>query len=75
MSKPADVILRFEYHILIDDLCAHYRRSGFYAHRVAAGLVRVGRTDLTDPVEESREAELLLWEWGELHPETPAREL
>jgi hypothetical protein len=75
VSNRPHVILRFEYHILADDLCDHYRRSGFYADRVAAGLVQVGRTDLADPVEESREAELLLREWGELHPETPAQEL
>ena len=65
------MILRFEYQILTDDLCAHYRSVGFYADRVGIGLVRVGRTDL-DPREESREVESHLRVWDELHPEAPA---
>ena len=66
------MILRFEYQILTDDLCAHYRRFGFYADRVGVGLVAVGRPDLDDPGEESREVESHLRAWAELHPEAPA---
>jgi len=67
------MILRFEYQILTDDLCAHYRRSGFYADRVGVGLVRVGRPDLDDPDQETREVESQLRAWAELHPEAPAQ--
>ena len=66
------MILRFEYQILTDDLCAHYRRSGFYADRIGVGLVRVGCPGVEDPGEETREVELHLLAWDELHPEAPA---
>ena len=63
------MILRFEYQILIDDLCAHYRRAGFVADRVGVGRVRVVRPDLDDPKERP---EYQLHAWDVLHPEAPA---
>ena len=66
------MILRFEFHVLVDELCAHYRRSGFFADRVGAGLVEVGRPGLEDPLEESRAVVSHLRAWEELHPEAHA---
>ncbi|MGH2935673.1 MAG: hypothetical protein ACRDL2_14340 [Gaiellaceae bacterium] len=65
------MILRFEYHILCDDLCAHYRRCGFIADRVGHGLVRIVRPGLENPGEEAREVESQLQVWEALHPEAP----
>lgn len=66
------MLLRFEYHVLVDELCAHYRRSGFYAQRIGTGLVEVGRPGVDDPREESRDVVSQLRAWEKLHPEAPA---
>jgi len=66
------MILRFEYQILMDDLCDHYRRFGFRVQRVAPGLVDVGYAVPAAPEDESREVEWHLRVWETLHPEAPA---
>lgn len=66
------MILRFEYHILINDLCDYYRGLGYRVKRIAPGLVEVSRDGLADPQTESLEMESHLRAWEVLHAEAPA---
>jgi hypothetical protein len=54
---------------LADDLCAHFRRSGFSAESVGGSLVEVSRPDAPDSEQARREVELHLRVWQATHPE------
>ena len=41
------MLIRVDDHALVDDLCVHFRRSGFTAERVGGGMVEVERPDAT----------------------------
>ena len=57
---------------LIEDLCLHYRRSGFTAERVGGGMVEVGRRDAPTSDQERREVIVHLAIWALIHPEAEA---
>jgi hypothetical protein len=58
------VLIRLEDHMLVDDLCTHYRRAGLTAHHVGGGLIAVFRQDAGPPEQDRWEvlAHLRLWE-------------
>ena len=49
------MLIRIDDHSLVDNLCAHYRRSGFEAESVGGGVVEVGRAGAPDEEWERRE--------------------
>jgi hypothetical protein len=51
-----------------DDLCAHFRRSGFTAEPVGRGMVEVRREDAPSLEQERREIELHLRVWKATNP-------
>ena len=53
---------------LVDDLCVHYRRSGFRAVHVGDGTVEVARDDAPNPEQEEREIRLHLRIWQAMNP-------
>jgi len=64
--------LRLEDHALVDDLCAHYRRSGFTAEPAGSGVVEIRRPDAPDPSQERREVLMHLRVWEVLQPSARA---
>jgi hypothetical protein len=53
---------------LVDDLCAHFARSGFAVEPLGAGMVAVERPDAPTPEQERREVELHLRVWQVANP-------
>lgn len=53
---------------LADDLCAHYRRSGFHAERVDGGRVAVALADAPSREQERLEVLLHLRVWEAVNP-------
>jgi hypothetical protein len=60
--------IRLDDPTLVDDLCAHYRRSGFSAERSGASMVEVRRPDAPDPQQERREILMHLQVWRVINP-------
>jgi hypothetical protein len=54
---------------LVDDLCAHYRRSGFAAERVGGGRVEVALADAPSREQERLEVLLHLRVWEAVNPD------
>lgn len=55
---------------LVDDLCVHYRRSGFHVEGVGGGMVEVARQDAPSREQERYEVLMHLRIWQVTHPET-----
>jgi len=53
---------------LVNDLCAHYTRSGFTAESVGGGMVEVTRLDAPTEAQQRREVLLHLRVWEVLNP-------
>jgi hypothetical protein len=66
------LLLRLDDPALVDDLCAHYRRSGFTAEPVGGGMVKVRRVDAPDTAQERREVLMHLHVWKIIHPDAGA---
>jgi hypothetical protein len=62
------MLIRTDDHTLVDDLRAHYRRSGFHAESVGGGMLEVRRLDAPDPEQERREVLMHLRVWEVTHP-------
>ena len=58
------MLIRLENNLLVNDLCAHYARSGFEVLRVGGGMIEVRRPDARDGQEERRMIEMhqRIWE-------------
>ncbi len=63
------MLIRLDDTTLVDDFCAHYRRSGFAAERVGDGRVEVTRADAPTPEQERYEVLLHLRVWEAANPE------
>ncbi len=55
---------------LLDDLRAHFERSGFAVERTGDADLDVRRPDAPSPEQERREVELHLKVWRVMHPGT-----
>jgi hypothetical protein len=66
------MLIRVEDPALVDDLCAHYTRSGFTAERVGGGMVEIRRPDAPSADQERREALLHLRVWQITNPDARA---
>ena len=63
------MLIRIDDQSLVEDLCAHYRRSGFDAGTVGGGMIEVARRDAPDEAQERREVQLHLRVWEVTHPD------
>jgi hypothetical protein len=54
---------------LVDDLCTHFRRSGFTADQAGGNLVELRRPDAPGAEQERREVEVHLRVWQAQNPE------
>ncbi len=63
------MLIRTDDHTHVDDLCAHYRRSGFRAESVGGGMIEVSRPDAPDEAQERREVLMHLRVWEVTHPD------
>jgi hypothetical protein len=61
------MLIRIDDHTLVDDLCAHYRRSGFHAESVGGGMIEVARPDAPDERRERRDVLMHLRVWEVTH--------
>ena len=64
------MLIRLHDITLIDDLCAHYRRSGFVVERMGGTLIDVARKAAPTPEQERHEVLLHLRVWEGLNPES-----
>ena len=62
------MLIRLEDTLLIDDLCAHYRRSGFHVEPVGGGMVDIRRENAPTPEQERHEILLHLRVWEAVNP-------
>jgi hypothetical protein len=62
------MLIRLSDPSFADDLCAHFRGSGFTAKRRGSRTVEVDRTDAPSPEQEAREVELHLRVWRAANP-------
>ena len=69
------MLIRLDDHALVDDLCFHYRRSGFEAESVGGGMVEVRKPDAPTPQREREELILHLRVWEIANPNTQAEAL
>ncbi len=64
------MLIRLDDATRIDDLCAHYRRSGYLVERMGGSLVDVTRKAAPTPEQERHEVLLHLRVWEALNPES-----
>jgi len=57
---------------LVDDLCLHFRRSGFSAELAGGAMVEVERPDAPSPEQARREVLMHLRIWAVINPDAPA---
>jgi hypothetical protein len=62
------MLIRLSDHALVDDLCEHYRRSGFAADPVSHGVVEAIRPDAPSREQGRREVLMHLYVWRVLNP-------
>jgi hypothetical protein len=62
------MLIRLEDHPLVDNLCAHYRRSGFRVESVGGGMIDVGRDQAPSPEQERNEVLMHLRVWQLANP-------
>jgi hypothetical protein len=66
------MLIRLSDASLADDLCAHFRRSGFSCDSAGGSMIDVSRPDAPSVEQERRELELHLRVWKATHPEAMA---
>jgi hypothetical protein len=66
------MLIRLSDSSLVDDLCAHFRRSGFGCDPAGGSMADVGRPDAPNVEQERREVALHLRVWKATHPEVIA---
>jgi hypothetical protein len=65
------MLIRIDDHTHVEDLCAHFRRSGFQADSVGGAMVEVARPDARTHDQEHREVDMHLRVWKLTNPEAP----
>jgi hypothetical protein len=69
------MFIRIDDHTLVDDLCAHYRRSGFHAESVGGGMIEVMQPEALDPTQERRAVLMHLRVWEVANPDVSVEAL
>jgi hypothetical protein len=67
------MLIRLDDTALVDDLCAHFNRSGFVAESVGDGMIEVARADAPDADQARREVLMHLRVWQVTHPGSGVR--
>ena len=62
------MLIRLDDPSLVDDLCAHYRRSGFVADRAGGSMVVVEKPDALSGEQAEREIRTHLDVWRLMNP-------
>jgi hypothetical protein len=62
------MLIQIDDHTRLDDLRAHYARSGFTAASVGGGMVEVTRSDAATEDQERRDVLLHLGVWEVVNP-------
>ena len=59
------MLIRLDDHMLVMDLCAHYRRAGFQAESMGGGMIEVSHEKARSPEQERWDVltHLRLWRW------------
>ena len=66
------MLIRLDEQALVDDLCAHFRRSGFTAESVGGGMVEVEAPSAPSDEEARRAVGQHLRVWQIANPEARA---
>jgi hypothetical protein len=67
--RPRPILVRLSDQAFIEDLRAHFRRSGFTAVSVGGVMVEIGRPDAPTPEQERNEIGLHARVWEAMHPD------
>jgi hypothetical protein len=62
------MLIRLDDSTLVDDLCAHFRRSGFSADRAGGSMVEVDKPDAPTQVQAEKEILMHLHVWRLMNP-------
>lgn len=62
------MLIRLDNPALVEDLCAHYSRSGFTAESIGGGMVEVTSADAPAGEQERREVLMHLRVWAVTNP-------
>jgi hypothetical protein len=62
------MLIRLDDLTLVDDLCAHFRRSGFTADRAGGSMLEVERPDAPTPQQAENEIRMHLHIWRIINP-------
>jgi len=62
------MLIQLDDHTLVDDLCAHFARSGFTARSVGAGTAEIARRIPSTDDQDRREILLHLRVWQIVNP-------
>jgi hypothetical protein len=65
-------MVQLEDHTFADELCAHFRRSGFEAERIGGGMIEVALRDRAGREQERRAIMAHLLVWQAMYPESGA---
>ena len=63
------MLIRIDNHALVNDLCAHYMRSGFTAEPVGGGMIEITRPNALTEELERRDVVLHLRVWEVTNPD------
>jgi len=63
------LLIRIDNHALVNNLCAHYRRSGFTAQPVGGGMIEITRPNALTEDQHRREVLLHLRVWEVTNPD------
>jgi len=67
------MLIRIDDPALVEDLCAHFTRSGFYAEHVGGGMVEVEPPDAASDEEARRAVMMHLRVWQIANPDVRAQ--
>jgi hypothetical protein len=62
------MLIRVRDYALLNDLCVHFRRSGFEVESIGDCMIEVGRPDAPDESQELREVLIHLRVWQVINP-------
>jgi len=68
VELPAAMLIQLDDHALVDDLCAHFTRSGFTARSVGGGTAEIARPIPSTEEQDRREILLHLRVWQIINP-------
>jgi hypothetical protein len=66
------MLIRLSDASFVDDLCAHFRRSGFHCDPAGGSMIDVSRPHAANAELSRRELELHLRIWAATHPQVTA---